>query len=126
MKMQFSQEKTEHYTILKVNAEKLDSFIAPELKSEFLLLNKDGVVNIILDLSSPLYCDSSGLSSILVGNRLCMNGNGTLVISGLQPAVKKLIAISQLDSVLHITPSVSEAIDYIFMESIGRDIQSAD
>jgi anti-anti-sigma factor len=123
-RMQFAHEKTEHYTTLKVLAEKLDSTIAPDLKSELLLLNKDGVVNIILDLSNTRYCDSSGLSSVLVGNRLCKNDNGTLVLVGLQPSVRKLITISQLDPVLHIVPTVSEAIDYLFMESIEKDLNN--
>jgi anti-sigma B factor antagonist len=120
--MKFAQEKTEHYTILKVLSEKLDNSVSSDLKSEFLILNKDGVSNIILDLSETRYCDSSGLSSVLVANRLCKNDNGTLVLVGLQPTVRKLITISQLESVLQIVPTVSEAIDYLFMESIEKDL----
>ncbi len=125
-RMKFAQEKTEHYTILKVLSEKLDSSVSPDLKSEFLLLNKDGVCNIILDLTETRYCDSSGLSSVLVANRLCKNDNGTLVLVGLQPSVRKLITISQLESVLQIVPTVSEAIDYLFMESIEKDLNKND
>jgi len=122
--MNFAQEKTEHYTILRVLAEKLDSQIAPDLKSELLLLNKDGVANVILDLSQTRYCDSSGLSSVLVGNRLCKNDNGSLILVGLQPSIRKLITISQLDPVLQMVPTVSEAIDYLFMESIEKDLDN--
>jgi anti-anti-sigma factor len=122
--MEFIKEKTEHYTILRVKVDKLDTTIAPELKSEFLLIHNEGIVNIILDLSSTRYCDSSGLSSILVANRLCKNSNGTLVLAGLQPTVQKLITISQLDTVLSIVPTVSEAIDYLFMESIEKDLEN--
>jgi anti-sigma B factor antagonist len=124
--MKFAQEKTEHYTILRVLSEKLDNSVSPDLKSEFLLLNKDGVCNIILDLTETRYCDSSGLSSVLVANRLCKNDNGTLVLVGLQPSVRKLITISQLESVLQIVPTVSEAIDYLFMESIEKDLNKND
>lgn len=120
--MSFTREKTEHYTILRVDSEKLDSTIAPELKSELVLINKDGVSNIILDLAKIRYCDSSGLSSVLVGNRLCKNDDGTLILTGLQPAVRKLITISQLDPVLQIIPTVNEAIDYLFMETIEKDL----
>ena len=82
--------------------------------------------NIILDLTETRYCDSSGLSSVLVANRLCKNDNGTLVLVGLQPSVRKLITISQLESVLQIVPTVSEAIDYLFMESIEKDLNKND
>jgi len=122
--MNFAHEKTEHYTILRVLAEKLDGQIAPDLKSELLLLNKDGVANVILDLSQTRYCDSSGLSSVLVGNRLCKNDNGSLILVGLQPSIRKLITISQLDPVLQMVPTVAEAIDYLFMESIEKDLDN--
>lgn len=120
--MSFSKEKTEHYTILRLQAERLDTMNGPELKAEFTLLNGDGVTNIILDLEKVQYCDSSGLSSILVGNRLCKNANGLLILAGAQNTVKKLITISQLDSVLNLVPTVSEAIDYLFMASIENDL----
>ena len=107
--MSFQIDKTEKYTIVKLQSEKLDSTIAPVLKSEFLVLNTEGVKNIIVDLVDTRYCDSSGLSAILVGNRLCKGVEGTFIITGLQDAVKKLISISQLDTILTITTTVSEA-----------------
>lgn len=106
--MGFDITKNDNYSVVKINAEKLDSNISPALKSELLVLSTDGVKNIIIDLSATRYCDSSGLSAILVGNRLCRNSNGTFVISGLQAPVMKLINISQLDSVLNIATDVAE------------------
>lgn len=107
--MNFQIEKTDNYTVIKLNAEKLDSTLAPSLKSELVVLNTDGVKNIIIDLSSARYCDSSGLSAILVANRLCKNSQGIFVITGLQETVKKLVAISQLDTILNITATLEEA-----------------
>ncbi|MCG8701050.1 MAG: STAS domain-containing protein [Bacteroidales bacterium] len=69
--------------------------------------------NIVLDLSKCRYCDSSGLSAILVANRLCKNANGVFVLTGLNDAVERLITISQLDTVLNITSSVEEAVGLI-------------
>lgn len=100
--MNFSKEEKDNYTIVTSNVEKLDSTNAPELKSELVLINKSSVNNIILDLSKSRYCDSSGLSAILIGNRLCKDTGGLFVISGLQPNVRKLIEISQLHNVLNI------------------------
>ncbi len=111
--MIFTIDKQEHYTVVKINAEKLDSTISTGLKSELVVLNGEGAKNIILDLSSTRYCDSSGLSAILVANRLCKNVNGSLVLFGIQEAVNKLIAISQLDSILTITPTLEDAVKRI-------------
>ena len=106
--MEFKIEKKDHFTLIQVLEEKLDTHIAPTLKSELVLVSGNGEKNIILDLSKCRYCDSSGLSAILVANRLCKNANGTFVLTGLNDAVERLITISQLDTVLNITSSVEE------------------
>ncbi len=72
-------------------------------------MNKKGINSIVIDLSATKYCDSSGLSAILVANRLCKDTNGRFALSGLQANVTKMIAISQLDKVLSITASIEEA-----------------
>lgn len=107
--MSFQINKSDKFTTIKLQSEKLDSQVAPMLKSELLVINANGEKNIIIDLTDTRYCDSSGLSAILVGNRLCKGSEGTLVITGLQDAVKKLISISQLDSILNIAETLSEA-----------------
>jgi anti-anti-sigma factor len=120
--MKFEIEQKEKVVVVRSNVEKLDALHSPELKSEFVVLAGNGNKNIVLDLSASRYCDSSGLSAVLVGNRLCRDNGGTFVLCGLQDAVAKLVSISQLDSVLKITPTVSEAIDLVYMEDVERDI----
>jgi anti-sigma B factor antagonist len=107
--MEFQIDKFENHTLIKVLEEKLDTHIAPTLKSELVLVSGNGEKNIILDLSNCRYCDSSGLSAILVANRLCKNSGGTFVLTGLNDAVERLITISQLDTVLNITGNVDDA-----------------
>lgn len=108
--MEFKIDKLENHTLIQVLEEKLDTHIAPALKSELVLISGNGEKNIILDLSKCRYCDSSGLSAILVANRLCKNASGAFVLTGLSEAVERLITISQLDTVLNITQSVGEAV----------------
>jgi anti-anti-sigma factor len=107
--MDFNIENRTNSTLIQVQAEKLDTHIATALKSELVLVSGKGEKNIILDLSKCQYCDSSGLSAILVANRLCKNAGGTFVLCGLNDAVERLITISQLDTVLNITGTVKEA-----------------
>jgi anti-sigma B factor antagonist len=124
--MNFQIEKKEKYTLIKVNIEKLDNNVSPSLKSELVVLTAEGVKNIVMDLTSVRYCDSSGLSAILVANRLCKNANGSFVLCSIQEAVKKLISISQLDSILKITNTQSEAADYVVMEEVDRELGEDD
>ncbi len=122
--MHFTIDKNDKYVVVKLHEQKLNTLIAAELKSELLLLNTQGFNNIILDLSESIYCDSSGLSAILVGNRLCRNSNGSFVITGLSSTVLKLVQISQLDKVLNITSSLNEAIDYVLMDEMERNVKN--
>ena len=120
--MNFTIEDKGRYTLVTSNVDKLDTTCAPELKSELVYLNKTNVRNVIIDLSTTRYCDSSGLSALLVANRLCKSVNGTLVVCGLQEPVQKLVQISQLESVLSITPTPAEAVDLLYMEEIEKDV----
>src|ERR1700749_673968 len=121
--MKFTVDKHEKYILIKLNESKLNSSITPQLKSELIVINTEGQRNIILDLSMVKFADSSGLSSLLVGHRLCKNAAGSFILSGLNDAVSRLIAISQLESVLTIVPTSEEAIDLIFMEEIEKELK---
>lgn len=112
--------------MLRLHEEKMDSSVAPALKSELITLHAEGVRNIILDLSEVKYTDSSGLSALLVGNRIVQEDGGIFVLASLSEHTAKLIKISQLDSVLNILPTVEEAIDAVFMHEIEKDLKDGD
>jgi anti-sigma B factor antagonist len=121
--MKLTVDKQEKYALVKIQESKLTSVVAPELKAEFLVLYQEAFKNMIVDLTETQYCDSSGLSALLTGFRLCRDAGGSFVLTGLQDHVRKLIAISQLDNMLSIIPTVNEAVDYIFMDEIEKQIQ---
>ena len=121
--MKYTIDKQEKYSLLKLHEEKLDSSIAPSLKSELITIHAEGIHNIILDLSEVKYTDSSGLSALLVGNRVVQEDGGIFVLSCLSDHTTKLIKISQLDSVLNILPTVEEAIDAVFMHEIEKGLE---
>jgi anti-sigma B factor antagonist len=126
VKLRFTIKAEERYSIFKIENENFNSGIAPEVKSELIVLSNKGVKNLIVDLSGVKYVDSSGLSAILTADRLWKK-LGTFVIAGAEnPAVKKLMEISRLDSILNIVPTVSEAVDYIFMEDMERELKDED
>ena len=73
------------------------------------MLSNNQEHNIILDLKECNYCDSSGLSAILVGNRLCEEAGGAFIICNLSQSVEKMIKLAMLDSILQIVPNLEEA-----------------
>jgi anti-anti-sigma factor len=124
--MKYRLDKQEQYAVLTLEEENLNSTFAPALKSDLILFNQEGVRNFILDLSQVKYVDSSGLSAILTGHRIWKD-HGAFVIAGeLQPMVNKLIEISRLQTILVMIPTVSEAVDYVMMEELERDLQGGE
>ncbi|HEB62591.1 MAG TPA: anti-sigma factor antagonist [Bacteroidetes bacterium] len=111
--MRYSIDKSDNFTVFTLDEENLNSIIAPDLKSEFIILRNEGVKNLIFDLKNVKYVDSSGLSAILTANRL-WKGYGHFILTDINhDPVKRLIEISRLDSILTITPEFNDAVKYI-------------
>ena len=108
--MNFEVKKENNVTIFKLNEKRLDTNISGLLKGEFtMLLKVEGAKKFILDLSSVESCDSSGLSAILVANRILNSTNGHMRIASPSEKVYSLIKITQLDRVLPVCDSVEDA-----------------
>lgn len=119
--MKFSIEKESLYTVFKLEEEKLDSTLSPELKSELVALQTQGVQNLILNLSTTKYADSSGLSALLTGNRAYSENGGAFILSEVTPFVDKLLTISQLNNVLTVLASDEAAKDLILANSPSEE-----
>lgn len=117
------QERNEEkYKVISINNDKLDMRLSPDLKSKITLFFGEGGKNCIIDLSACRFCDSSGLSAILLGHRLSRENNGCMVVVANSDHILKLIEISQLDNILNVVPTLDEAIDFIFMDEIERSL----
>lgn len=108
--MNYEIKKVEDITIFKLNEKRLDTNISGLLKGEFtILLKVEGVKKLVLDLAEVESCDSSGLSAILVGNRIIHSNEGNMRIASPSEKVLSLIKITQLDRVLPVCATVAEA-----------------
>ncbi|MFN8407070.1 MAG: STAS domain-containing protein [Sphingobacteriaceae bacterium] len=121
--MKFTIDKHEKYILFKLDETRLDSMVSPKLKTELILINAEGQRNIILDLSTvESVHESSDLSSLLVGHRLCEKAQGVFIVVGLNDSLSHLMSVSQLEHVLIMLSTVEEAIDFIFMEEIEKEL----
>jgi anti-sigma B factor antagonist len=118
------RNQKEQYTSVRLGNEKLDATISSDLKAYFVTIVHEGVKNIIFDMSQVRYSDSSGLSAILVGNRLCQEAGGSFVLCTLLEHVAKLVRISQLDTVLSIVPTLEEAVDLVMFNEIENQLKA--
>ena len=109
--MNFEVKKVDDITIFKLNENRLDTNISGLVKGEFtMLLKVEGAQKFIIDLSQVESCDSSGLSSILVANRILNLSGGEMRLAAPSEKVYSLIKITQLERVLRVCNSVDEAV----------------
>lgn len=107
----YELKKNGDVVIFKLNERRFDSSIAGFVKGEFtILLHTEDVKKFIIDLSEVDYCDSSGLSAILLAFRILQSNEGKIRLASPTKNVKTLIEISQLDRVLPICNTVVEAV----------------
>ncbi len=112
--MNYETRKIGDITVFKLNEQRLDTNISGLLKGEFTkILKLDEVRKFIIDLSQVESCDSSGLSAILVANRLISGVDGHIRLASPNEKVLGLIKITQLDRVLTVTKTVDEAIEQL-------------
>ena len=103
--------KTEdNAVILEVLETELTSAKAPELKTELLRVVSEEKVNILVNLKSVSYIDSSGLSALLFGRRQVEPVGGVLKLCCLSDSVMGMIKIAQLDRVFNIYDTEEEAL----------------
>lgn len=100
--MNFEVEKNGASVTLKLHERKLDSGVSPELKGEFLILCKPKVETLHIDLQDVEFCDSSGLSALLIADRKMKEHGGKVVLHNVHKKVISLIKISMLDRVFEI------------------------
>ena len=122
--MDFTHQKHNRYSVLTIDESTIDNIKASELKSEIVLLNAEGIKNIILDMVKVKFIDSSGLGAILIGDRECKKSNGTFVVTNPSKQVFQLIKISQLHNILNIIPTLKESIDFVLLEELERDLRA--
>lgn len=112
--MNYETNKIGDITVFKLNEKRLDTNISGLLKGEFTrILRVDNAKKFIIDLSEVESCDSSGLSAILVANRILSNAEGQIRLASPNEKVLSLIKITQLDRVLTVTNTVDEAIEQL-------------
>ena len=107
--MKFEVQKNGMCTILKLKERKLDSSISPKLKGEFLIICKPTVESLVVDLEDVEFCDSSGLSALLMANMRMKEHSGTVQLINVHKQVASLLKISMLDRVFDVQESPRHA-----------------
>ncbi len=110
--MKYDVHKNGKSTILSIHGRKLDATVTPELKAELLLLCKPKVCSkLIIDLSEVQFCDSSGLSALLIADRTMRSHGGSVHLIHVHEKVRELMRISQLERLFTINEKADEVLN---------------
>jgi anti-anti-sigma factor len=91
-------------------AGEIDLHTSRELRTALLGLVEHGHTHIVADFSGVTFCDASGLGVLVaVSNRL-REDDGTLRLTGVRPAQRRILQITRLDRVFRPYSSVDEAL----------------
>ncbi|MEY3385240.1 MAG: hypothetical protein RIR53_51 [Bacteroidota bacterium] len=114
--MRFSVEQDDELVVFTLKEPTLDAVLAPEVKSEILIICQPAVKALVIDLSMVQLCDTQGLSALLLARRQMNENEGFVVIVGTNENVRNLFRISQIDGMFEFKNSVNEAIAWLQSE----------
>ena len=107
--MKFDVQNDGASVTLTLHEKKLDSTIASELKGEFLILAKPKIDHLIIDLHEVEFCDSSGLSALLIAERKMKEHGGAVRLLHVNQKVMSILKISMLDRLFEFTAPAKPA-----------------
>ena len=95
---------------------KLDGELSHATRAPALELLTDAVnrgeSKIVLDLSDLGFCDSAGLRLLIQLNERARAAGGWLRLAAPTPSMSRILAMTNLDRVLALYPSVRDAVDW--------------
>jgi anti-sigma B factor antagonist len=97
------------WMVLSVAGE-VDLNTAPQLKERINGLISQGNSNLVVDLESVDFMDSTGLSALVSGLMRTSEAGGGMAVVCTRPQVLRLLALTGLDQVLKVHGSVAEAV----------------
>ena len=104
--MNFETHKNGASVTLKLKEKKLDAAVSSEQKGEFLILCKPKLETLVVDLADVDFCDSSGLSALLIAERKMKEHGGKVRLLNVHKKVSGLLKISMLDRIFDIKEAV--------------------
>jgi anti-sigma B factor antagonist len=108
--MNLSIENIKNTTVITLNEERLDAHNSASLKTAVQKLYEDGTRELLINLGTVRFIDSSGLGALVSGFKNATASMGSLKRCSLQPQVKSMFELTRLHRVFEIFTTVEEAL----------------
>jgi anti-sigma B factor antagonist len=88
----------------------IDVTNADNVRGDLLSVLDQGAVLVIADLSTTTFCDSAGVSALVLTYRRATAGQSRMRLAVGVPAVRRVLAVFGVDRLLDIYPSVAASL----------------
>ncbi len=107
--MKFTIDHENELAVFHLHESRLDSTIAPQMKAQLLALFKTDVQVLILDFTEVVFCDSSGLSAMLMAERQLREIDGGVIVVDPNGRIRTLLQIANLEGIIPAFSTIDEA-----------------
>jgi anti-sigma B factor antagonist len=123
--MNLAIEKQEQYALLVIDNARIDHDDSQQLQVALLdLLDDSDVQNVIIDASRVTNADESMIGPIAFANKRFKESGGVLVVASACKKLQTMIELSQLDQGVEMLPTLTEAVDFVFMHEIEKQLRN--
>jgi anti-sigma B factor antagonist len=109
--MKLNREKMKGCSVIFIQEERIDAHNSAELKEYILHIIEQGDVNIIVQLESVRFIDSSGLGALLSGYKNAAAKSGKLALACCKQQVLSMFELTRLNRVFEIYTDLNEAFE---------------
>jgi len=106
--MNVKREKVNGSMVLFVQEERIDAHNSADLKELVLQLLEQGETDLVVQLQSVRFIDSSGLGALLAGMKNASSKSGKFTLTNIQPQVLSMFELTRLNRVFEIYPDLQD------------------
>ena len=109
MELKVSTQSLGDHVVVTASGE-IDLYTAPRLQEELAdVLAGERAVQVLVDMAGVEFCDSTGMNVLLAAMKRASEHGGRLSLAGPQPAVRKILQVTGLDSVFTVLDDAAGA-----------------
>ncbi len=106
--MNVKREKVNGSMVLFVQEERIDAHNSADFKELMLQLLEQGETDLVVQLQSVRFIDSSGLGALLAGLKNATAKSGKFTLTNIQPQVLSMFELTRLNRVFEIYPNLQD------------------
>jgi anti-sigma B factor antagonist len=98
------------HRLLSVDGE-LDHYTAPQVRAALDEASFGPGSPLIIDLTGLTYCDSTGITVLVIAHQQAQAAGASLTLAGLSPELTRVFEIVGLDQLFAVQPTVADAVE---------------